>query len=137
MASSKAGSDESATLSPEQAATKKKAPVRPVTPRLRIVLYVVLTLFGVLAANGLYLTSITWLQKFTGEVYETHFYQLMFLMHLGLGLLLISPVVGFGFLHMWRARNRRNRSTRIIEFSARSVSLLSRVGLNLKHIPPT
>ena len=90
-------------------AGKKKTPIRPVTPRLRVVLYVVLTLFGVLAANGLYLTSITWLQKFTGEIYETHFYQLMFLMHLALGLLLISPVVGFGFLHMWRSRKRRNR----------------------------
>ena len=83
--------------------------MRVVTPRLRIVLYVVLTLFGVLAANGLYLTSITWLQHFTGKVYESHFYQLMFLGHLGLGLLLILPVVGFGLVHMWRARNRRNR----------------------------
>ena len=124
MASSKAASDESATLSPEQTATKKKAPVRPVTPRLRIVLYVVLTLFGVLAANGLYLTSITWLQKFTGEVYETHFYQLMFLMHLGLGLLLISPVVGFGFLHMWRARNRRNRRAVKIGYALLGVALV-------------
>ncbi|MCP4943945.1 MAG: hypothetical protein GY924_18465 [Planctomycetaceae bacterium] len=124
MPSSKAASDESATLSPEQAATKKKAPVRPVTPRLRIVLYVVLTLFGVLAANGLYLTSITWLQKFTGEVYETHFYQLMFLMHLGLGLLLISPVVGFGFLHMWRARNRRNRRAVKIGYALLGVALV-------------
>lgn len=124
MASIKAASDESAALSPEQAATKKKPPVRPVTPRLRIVLYVVLTLFGVLAANGLYLTSITWLQKFTGEVYETHFYQLMFLMHLGLGLLLISPVVGFGFLHMWRARNRRNRRAVKIGYALLGVALV-------------
>ena len=87
----------------------QKAPKRPVTPRLRIVLYVVLTLFGVLAANGLYLTSITWLQYFTDRVYETHFYQFMFLIHLGLGLLLITPVVGFGVLHMIRSRHRRNR----------------------------
>ncbi len=88
---------------------KKKPPIPPVTPRLRIVLYVVLILFGVLAANGLYLTSITLLQYVTEQVYETHFYQLMFLIHLGLGLLLILPTVGFGLLHMWRARNRRNR----------------------------
>ncbi len=102
--------------SPEPAAggegtppVKKKPPIRPVTPRLRVVLYVVLILFGALAANGLYLTSITWLQYFSGQIYEDHFYQLMFLGHLGLGLLLIVPTVLFGFVHMWRAKNRRNR----------------------------
>ena len=114
---------------------KKKAPVRPVTPRLRIVLYVVLTLFGILAANGLYLTAITWLQYFTGEVYETHFYQLMFLVHLGVGLLLILPVVGFGFLHMWRARNRRNRRAVKIGYALLVVSLVILIsGLLLTRI---
>ncbi|MFK8112687.1 MAG: tetratricopeptide repeat protein [Rubripirellula sp.] len=101
-----------------------KKPIRPVTPRLRIVLYVVLILFGTLAANGLYLTAITWLQHFTGQVYETHFYQLMFLAHLGLGLLLILPVVIFGFLHMWRSRNRRNRRAVKIGYALLTISLL-------------
>ncbi len=104
-------------------ATKKK-PLPPVTPRLRIVLYVVLTLFGALAANGLYLTSITWLQYLTGQVYESHFYQLMFLGHLGFGLLLIVPVVGFGLVHMWRARNRRNRRAVKIGYALFTVALL-------------
>lgn len=116
-------------------AGKKKTPIRPVTPRLRVVLYVVLTLFGVLAANGLYLTSITWLQKFTGEIYETHFYQLMFLMHLALGLLLISPVVGFGFLHMWRSRKRRNRRAVKIGYALLGVALVILVsGLLLMRV---
>ena len=106
----------------EQAAKKK--PMRVVTPRLRMVLYVVLTLFGVLAANGLYLTSVTWLQYFTGEVYETHFYQLMFLGHLGLGLLLILPVIGFGTLHMWRARNRRNRRAVKIGYALFAIAII-------------
>ena len=106
------------------ATVKKKAPPRPVTPRLRVVLYVVLTLFGVLAANGLYLTSVTWLQHFTGNVYEDHTYQLMFLGHLGLGLLLIVPALGFGFLHMWRARNRRNRRAVKIGYALLTVALL-------------
>ena len=53
MASRKAALDEPPSLPTQKAATKKKAPVRPVTPKLRVVLYVVLTLFGVLAANGL------------------------------------------------------------------------------------
>ena len=134
MATSNAAPDGSPS---EQAppVIKKKAPIRPVTPRLRVVLYIVLTLFGVLAANGLYLTSITWLQKFTGEVYETHFYQLMFLMHLGLGLLLIAPVVGFGFLHMWRSRNRRNRRAVRIGYALLAISLVILVsGLLLMRV---
>jgi tetratricopeptide (TPR) repeat protein len=135
MAPSNEAPDGSAFESAQKPGAKKKAPVRPVTPRLRVVLYVVLTLFGVLAANGLYLTSITWLQEFTGEVYETHFYQLMFLMHLGLGLLLISPVVGFGFLHMWRSRHRRNRRAVRIGYALLAVSLVILVsGLLLMRV---
>lgn len=105
------------------------------TPRLRVVLYVVLTLFGVLAANGLYLTCITWLQHFTGRVYETHFYQLMFLMHLGLGFLLIAPAVVFGFVHMWRARNRRNRRAVKIGYGLLGITLVILIsGLLLTRI---
>ncbi|MCS7470643.1 hypothetical protein NZK35_28665 [Stieleria sp. ICT_E10.1] len=104
-------------------ATPKK-PRRVITPRLRVLLYVVLTLFGVLAANGLYLTGVTWLQVFTGQVYESHFYQLMFLGHLGLGLLLILPVVIFGFAHMWRAKDRRNRRAVKIGYALLAVALI-------------
>ena len=102
----------------------RKVPKRPVSPRLRKVLYVVLTLFGVLSANGLYLTSVTWLQYFTGRIFETHFYQLMFLAHLGLGLLLIGPVVVFGFVHMWRSKNRRNRRAVKIGYALLAIALI-------------
>lgn len=88
-----------------------------------MVLYVVLTLFGILSANGLYLAAITGLQAFSERVYENHFYQLMFLVHLGLGLLLIAPVVGFGFVHMWRSRHRRNRRAVRIGYTLFAVSL--------------
>ena len=123
MAHNAATSGGDSSQQPPPNVSNKKTPIRPVTPRLRVVLYVVLTLFGVLAANGMYLTAITWLQEFTGEVYETHFYQLMFLMHLGLGLLLILPVVVFGFLHMWRSRNRRNRRAVKIGYALLAVAL--------------
>lgn len=116
--------DSTGTPKPASPIKKKKPPARVVSPRLRVVLYVVLTLFGVLVANGLYLTSITWIQFFTGRVLETHFYQLMFLIHLGLGLLLILPVIGFGALHMWRARNRRNRRAVKIGYALFAASLL-------------
>ena len=104
--------------------TAKKKPKRVITPRLRVLLYIVLTLFGVLAANGLYLTGITWLQHFTGQVYESHFYQLMFLGHLGLGLLLIVPVIVFGFAHMWRAKDRRNRRAVKIGYALLVIALV-------------
>lgn len=87
-------------------------------------MYVVLTLFGALAANGLYLTSVTWLQFFTGNIYESHFYQLMFLGHVGLGLVLILPVVVFGFAHMWRAKDRRNRRAVKIGYALLVISLV-------------
>ena len=96
----------------------------PVTKRLRIVLYLVLTLFGALFANGLYLTTITWLQYFKGENYEDHVYQLMFLGHLGLGLLLILPVIGFGTLHMLRSKHRRNRRAIKIGYALFIVSIV-------------
>jgi tetratricopeptide (TPR) repeat protein len=104
-------------------ATAKPKLRRVITPRLRVMLYIVLTLFGVLAANGLYLASITWIQYFTGRVYETHFYQLMFLGHVALGLLLIVPVVVFGFAHMMRAKDRRNRRAVKIGYALLVVAL--------------
>ena len=104
MSAAPAASDPAAS----RASTPKKAK-RVITPRLRVMLTIVLTLFGALAANGLYLTGVTWLQYFSGNVYESHFYQLMFLGHLALGLLIILPVVIFGIAHMLRGKDRRNR----------------------------
>ena len=90
-------------------APKKAKPARVIGPRLRVLLVAVLAMFSLLGANGVYLTIITWTQHFTGEVYEDLFYQYMFLAHLVLGVILIAPVVVFGFIHMWLAKNRRNR----------------------------
>ena len=113
----------------------RKKPRRVITPRLRVLLYVVLTLFGVLAANGLYLTGVTWLQHFSGRTYESHFYQLMFLSHVGLGLLLIVPVVVFGLLHMWRAKDRRNRRAVKVGYALLAISMVILIsGLLLTRI---
>ncbi|MEM6691118.1 MAG: multiheme c-type cytochrome [Planctomycetota bacterium] len=106
----------------EKVAVRKRTK-KPVTDRLRKVLYIVLFLFGALAANGLYLSCITWIQYFTGWVLETHFYQLMFLVHLGLGLLLVVPVVGFGFVHMARSRHRKNRRAVKIGYALLAISI--------------
>lgn len=99
-------------MSPESVAAPARPspkPKRVIGPRLRILLIIVLGLFSLLGANGIYLFAITWLEKLTGQIYQDFFYQLMFLVHLLLGFILVAPVIVFGMVHMWAARNRRNR----------------------------
>jgi tetratricopeptide (TPR) repeat protein len=100
--------DASNSRAASDASARPKAK-RVISPRMRVVLVIVLGLFSLLLANGGYLAVITWTQHFTGEVYEDLFYQYMFLAHLVLGVLLIAPVIIFGVVHMLAARNRRNR----------------------------
>ena len=113
----------SAAVSQENKQPVKKVK-RVISPRMRIVLIVVLGLFSLLLANGIYLSAITWTQYFTQEVYEDLFYQFMFLMHLVLGLLLILPVVVFGVVHMLAARKRRNRRAVRIGYALFAIALV-------------
>jgi tetratricopeptide (TPR) repeat protein len=86
--------------------------VRTVGPRLRALLLLVLGLVAVLSANSVYLAAITfleWLHRAERISYQNYFYQLMFLAHLVLGLVLIVPFVVFGFVHLSKAWNRPNR----------------------------
>ena len=89
--------------------------VRSVGPRLRILLYFVFGLTALLGANSIYLVAITALEAIAHrlawerQIVQGYFYQYMFLMHLVLGLLLVVPFVVFGLVHLWAARNRRNR----------------------------
>lgn len=99
-------------------------PKRVISPRMRIVLIVVLGLFSLLFANGIYLSAITWVQYFTQEVYEDLFYQYMFMGHLAVGILLIVPVVVFGTVHMLAAKNRRNRRAVKIGYALFGIALL-------------
>lgn len=112
----------SAAAPPSPARNPK--PKRVIGPRLRILLVLVLGLFSLLMANGVYLSAITWVQYFTGEVYEDLFYQFMFLAHLFLGVLLVTPVVVFGWLHLLAARNRRNRRAVKIGYALFAMALL-------------
>jgi len=90
----------------------KESPNKPrltVTPRLRVVLTLVLGLFSLLLANGLYLSGITFSEWYFQRTFQDLFYHYMFLAHLVLGLVLILPFLAFGFYH-WRASyKRRNR----------------------------
>ena len=90
----------------------KRRYVRAVGPRLRVLLNVVFGLFAVLGANSIYLTAITflnWLERHQGVTYENYFYQLMFLAHLALGILITLPVIVFGMVHWKNTHERRNR----------------------------
>jgi tetratricopeptide (TPR) repeat protein len=90
-------------------APAKRKYVRAVGPRLRLLLYVVFALVALLGANSVYLVSITFLSWLKGLSYENYFYQYMFLAHLVLGLLLVTPFVLFGVFHIWNAHDRPNR----------------------------
>ncbi|WP_231956510.1 multiheme c-type cytochrome [Posidoniimonas polymericola] len=76
---------------------------------MRVLLYFIFGLVAVLAANSAYLSSVTAMEWFTGETYQDYFYQYMFLAHLVMGLVLITPFLIFGVRHMLAAKDRKNR----------------------------
>jgi len=82
---------------------------RPVIGRhLKRLLAVLFALSGLLAINSAYLVSITLAEYISGELFQKYFYQLMFLAHLLLGLLIVLPGVIFGALHLRNAWPRPN-----------------------------
>ncbi len=112
-------------MNEENRSASKKRPYHPaVGPRLTRWLNVVFALFALLSVNSAYLGTITLLQHQTGEVYENTFYLGMFLFHLAVGLLMIGPVVGFGLVHMVKARNRPNRRAVKVGYALFGISLL-------------
>ncbi len=102
----------------------QKKYVRAVGPRLRKLLYFVFALVALLFANAGYLSIITFLEWFRGETYQDYFYQFMFLGHLGLGLLLVVPLIVFGIIHLLNSKDRRNRRAVRIGYALFIVSIL-------------
>jgi tetratricopeptide (TPR) repeat protein len=100
-------SDVPSTPAPQPPARKKY--VRAVGPRLRVLLGVIFGLVALLAANSIYLVTITIAEWLRGLSYQNYFYQYMFLLHLVLGLLVVLPVVVFGVAHIYNAHNRPNK----------------------------
>jgi tetratricopeptide (TPR) repeat protein len=103
---------------------KKKKYLRAVGPRLRKLLYLIFVLVAILFANSGYLSAITFMEWYTGETYQDFFYQRMFLIHLAVGLLLIVPLIVFGFAHMWISKDRRNRRAIRIGYALLVISLI-------------
>jgi uncharacterized membrane protein len=84
-------------------------PGSAVGPRVRWLLVGVMVAAASLAANSIYLASITFAEWATGRSLQNYFYQYMFLGHLTLGLALVLPFLVFLFFHVRAARRRRNR----------------------------
>ncbi len=80
-----------------------------VTPGLRRLLMTVFVLFAALGANSCYLATVTAMEAWTGEVLENYFYQVMFLLHLVMGLTLVLPFFFFAIGHMRNTLRRKNR----------------------------
>lgn len=132
-----------ADASPPAARPARRKYVPAVGPRLRVLLWIVFVLLAVLAANSVYLASVTGLEYFSGQTYQDYFYQLMFLLHLVLGLLLVVPFVAFGTLHLLATRKRKNRRAVRIGYALFVVGnlvlltglLLMRVGILDLNLP--
>lgn len=109
--------------------------MRAVGPRLRVVLYIIFGLVALLGANSAYLLSITVLEATTGHLYQNYFYQMMFLGHLVLGLLLLLPFIIFGIGHIKNSHNRPNRRAVRVGYGLFAVSLVLLIsGLALMRI---
>jgi tetratricopeptide (TPR) repeat protein len=98
--------------------------VRAVGPRLRVVLFIVFALTAILGANSAYLATITFLEWARGVTYQNYFYQLMFLGHLALGLVLLVPFVIFIGGHLRNAHNRPNRRAVRVGYALFAVSVV-------------
>lgn len=83
----------------------------------------VFAILALLGANSCYLASVTFLEWWQGQTYQNYFYQYMFLGHLVLGLVLITPFIVFGTLHMLAAKNRRNRRAVRVGYALFAVSI--------------
>ncbi len=88
---------------------KKKLYRKAVGSRLKWLLYAVFGLFALLGVNSVYLATITLVEKVREETIQNYFYQVMFLAHLVLGIVITLPVILFGAFHIYNTHNRPNR----------------------------
>jgi len=98
----------------------------------RRALRIVFLLFAALCVNAAYLATVTFLEWLTDRLHQDYGYQLMFLAHLVLGLLLIVPVIAFGVSHGLRMRvlpNRRAVRAGVALFATALVLLASGIVL--------
>ncbi len=87
----------------------RTTPRRAVGPKLKVLLLVLLIAFVVLSVNSAYLGGVTFLEWLTDRTYQDFTYQVMFLIHLALGLCLVIPILVFLAIHMRNTWHRSNR----------------------------
>lgn len=109
---------------PQKSTAPPRLVVKAIGPRLRQLFYLLVVLLSLLFANSAYLATITGLEWFTAHTYQNYFYQLMFLAHLVLGLLVILPFIVFSLIHMKNTFNRRNRRAVNVGYALFAVSLI-------------
>ena len=93
-----------------------------------MLLGVVFLMSGLMGVNSFYLGSVTLVEELTGQLFQDYFYQLMFLFHLVVGLLIILPVLVFGALHLrnaWPRPNFRAKNAGVALYATIVVLLLS------------
>lgn len=112
-----------ATTSPAAPRPRRRY-VPAVGPRLRKLLLFVLGLFAVLAVNSVYLGIVTLAEWWSGQTYQNYFYQLMFLGHLVLGLLIILPLLVYGAIHIKNSHNRPNRRAVMVGYALFAVAIV-------------
>ncbi len=77
--------------------------------RLGSLFLLVAGLFAFIAGNSLYLLGITLLEWFTKHSLQNYFYQFAFLLHLLVGLVLLTPLAWFLIIHSARGKRSKNR----------------------------
>ncbi len=87
---------------------KRKARLA-VGPKLKVLLGFIFVLFALLIINSLYLSTITFFEWLHDKILQDQVYLYMFLSHLVLGLLLIIPVIIYGWVHIGNTKHRRNK----------------------------
>lgn len=102
----------------------RRAYVPAIGPKLRWLLWVVFGLVGLIGANSVYLAAVTFLEWRDSATYQEWFYQMMFLGHLVLGLVLAVPFLIFAGIHMWNTRNRKNKRVLRVGYALFAVSLV-------------
>jgi NADH:ubiquinone oxidoreductase subunit 5 (subunit L)/multisubunit Na+/H+ antiporter MnhA subunit len=88
------------------------------------VLVAVLAMLAIIGANSGYLAAVTFAEWSTGETFQNWLYQWMFLAHLVLGFLFVTPFLIFGVIHMLNTRNRKNRRAVRVGYALFAASLV-------------
>ena len=87
-----------------------KRRARPaVGPKLKVLLKILFVAFAILVINSIYLSLITLTEWLSGRILQDQIYLYMFLLHLVLGLLIVIPVIVYGWIHINNTFDRPNR----------------------------